>query len=115
MGLKLYVNDEVVWESDGDYKLVTSISCSTIRGEFGKLGVANDIDRVDFAITVRDEIEAMMDLDIREARERSEQSGKIEDALKARDGNKKPVKAVSTSDSKPPSGSTDARDATVKK
>lgn len=65
MGLKLFVNDEQVWESEGDSTLVTNISGSTRRGEFGRLGVANDIDRVDLFITVRDEVESASDLDLR--------------------------------------------------
>lgn len=84
MGIKLYVNNEQVWESEGDATLVSYISGSTKRGEFGRLGVANDIDRVDLFIGVRDEIENASDLDVRDALEGRERSEKLEKALKDR-------------------------------
>ena len=84
MGLKLYVNNKQVWESDGDATLVTSISGSTQKGEFGRLGVANDVDRVDLFIAVRDEIESASDLDVRDALEGRERSNNLEKALKER-------------------------------
>ncbi len=65
MGLKVFINNEEVWESEGDATLVTQISGLTRKGEFGRLGVANDIDRVDLLVSVRDEVESASDLDVR--------------------------------------------------
>lgn len=82
MGLKLFVNNEEVWESEGDATLVSSVSGSTAKGEFGRLGVANDVDRVDLFISVRDPIESSTDLDLREAAFRNQNSEALEKRIK---------------------------------
>lgn len=74
MGFKLFVNNELAWESDDAHLLADELTVSSARGSHALVRLANDIDQININVSMRNPDDSNLPLDVREARARDERA-----------------------------------------